>query len=71
MIIACGADGYEFPASYWAAPADSGDDPDVDDVHRGCLIIDFVEDPDVARVQPVHVCGTLRDRVLWVVRISQ
>src|ERR1017187_6268116 len=35
-------------ASYWAAPADSGDDPDVDDVHRCCLIIDFVKDPDVA-----------------------
>jgi hypothetical protein len=30
------------------APADSGDDPDVDDVHRCCLIIDFVQDPDVA-----------------------
>ena len=46
VIIACGADGYELPASYWAAPADSGDDPDVDDVHRCYLIIDFVQDPD-------------------------
>ena len=28
--------------------ADSGDDPDVDDVHRCCLVIDFVQDPDAA-----------------------
>ena len=29
---------------------DSGDDPDVDDVYRGGLIIDFVQNSDVARV---------------------
>jgi len=40
-----GADGYEHPASYWAAPPDSGDNPDLDDVHRCRLIIDFVQDP--------------------------
>ena len=36
------------PASYWAV-RDSGDDPDVDDVTLP-LIIDFVQDPDAARV---------------------
>lgn len=38
--------------------ADSGDDPDVDDVDRCRLIIDFVQDPDVACVQPVDACCT-------------
>jgi len=45
-----------------AALADLGDDPNVDDVHRRCLIVYFVKDPDVARVQPVHACGAPRDR---------
>jgi hypothetical protein len=37
--------------------ADLADDPNVDDVHRRRLVVYFVEDPDVARVQPVHAGG--------------
>ena len=39
------------------------DDPNVDDVHRRGLIVYFVEDPDAARVQPVHARGAPRDRI--------
>ncbi len=47
------------------------DNPDVDDIDRCRFIIDFVQDPDVACVQPVDACGTPRDRTLRVLLISQ
>jgi len=45
-----------------AALADLGNDSNVDDVHRRCLMVYFVKDSDVARVQPAHACGAPRDR---------
>jgi hypothetical protein len=37
--------------------------PMFDDVNRCRLIIDLVQDPDIARMQPVDACGAPRDRI--------
>ena len=54
-----------------AALADLGDDPNVDDVHRRRLIVYFVKDTDVTRVQSVHACGAPRDRTRRIGLIGQ
>src|SRR5215471_17213024 len=53
------------------ALADLGDDPNVDDVNRRRLIVYFVEDPDVARGEPVHARGAPRDRIRRIGLIGQ
>jgi hypothetical protein len=49
----------------------SGDDPDVDDVYRRRLIINFVQDADVTRVQPVDARATPGDHARRIRLISQ
>jgi hypothetical protein len=45
-----GEHGWSQPIKSQVALAHLGEDPNVDDVHRGRLIVYFVEDPDVARM---------------------
>jgi hypothetical protein len=58
-----------------AAPASddrrSSDETDVDDVHSRCLVVDLVQDPDFACVQPVDTSGTPGNRAIRIRLVSQ